>query len=207
MTRSAWRPLTGAYPAPTSDDPGQLTAADDGPRVCECALAATPDAVRAAREFTRNTLRRWKRDELLDDAALVASELVTNALLHGVRDAVAGNGAGDGEYPILLQLVHQTSSVLCIVRDPSSTPPHIAGGDVLDENHRGLRIVAEVSTAWGWTPCEGHGKTVWSVLDAEPQPFSALAVDNATSTAMNVPHSHPAPRWSGSDAAPAPSGY
>jgi anti-sigma regulatory factor (Ser/Thr protein kinase) len=187
MTRSAPRPRPDASAALTGDDPGSLTIARDGPCVCECALAATPDAAGAARAFTRNTLRQWDRDDLIDDATLIVSELVTNAVLHGMPGDLEDNDAGDGEEPILLQLVSQTTSVLCIVHDPSSTPPRVMGGDVLTETHRGLCIVAELSTAWGWTPHGQRGKSVWAVLDAAHQPAIAQPMSPTDVTVIRAP--------------------
>jgi hypothetical protein len=49
----------------------------------ECRLDGDPQAVRTARALVTNALRAWGRADLLDDATLVVSELVTNALVHG----------------------------------------------------------------------------------------------------------------------------
>ncbi|WP_370093818.1 ATP-binding protein [Streptacidiphilus sp. MAP12-20] len=62
-------------------------AADPG-AVVSCALAPRHESVRTAREFTRLTLNRWELGELFDDIALVASELVTNALRYGLPTVV-----------------------------------------------------------------------------------------------------------------------
>lgn len=194
MTRSARRPQADAYAASTSGDPGSQTITDDGPSVCECALAAIPDAARAARRFTRNTLHQWELDDLIDDAILVVSELVTNAVVHGATDPFEDDGAGTSavislnldlganELPILLQLVNQTTSVMCIVHDTAGAPPHVKDGDALAETCRGLRIVAELSSAWGWTPSGPHSKFVWAVLNATRQPVDAYVLDDTIPT-------------------------
>ena len=49
-----------------------------------CALPARFEAVREARQFTRRTLGQWDVGERFDDICLVVSELVTNALRHGL---------------------------------------------------------------------------------------------------------------------------
>lgn len=186
MTRSARHPSADAYAAPTSGDSGSQTITDDEPSVCEYALAALPGAARAARTFTRNTLRQWELDALIDDAALVVSELITNAVVHGVPDSFEDDrvrvGPGADEQPILLQLVKQTTSVMCIVHDTNGVPPHVKDGDVLAETCRGLRIVAELSSAWGWTASGPHGKFVWAVLDAARRPVDAHVLDGAVLT-------------------------
>jgi hypothetical protein len=45
-------------------------------------LGPVPTAARAGREFVREVCGRWGLDGLADPAALLASELVTNAVLH-----------------------------------------------------------------------------------------------------------------------------
>jgi anti-sigma regulatory factor (Ser/Thr protein kinase) len=171
MTRTARHTRADAYAASTGGDPGSQTTTHDRPRVCERALAATPDAAKAARQFTRNTLRQWELDDLNDDALLVVSELVTNAVIHGVPDVCEDTDTD--EQPILLRLVNKTTSVLCVVHDTSCAAPYVTGGDALAENCRGLHIVAELSSTWGWTPSKQHGKYVWAVLEATHQPAGA----------------------------------
>jgi hypothetical protein len=46
-------------------------------------LDGDPEAARTARALVTDALRGWGRTDLLDDATLVVSELVTNALVHG----------------------------------------------------------------------------------------------------------------------------
>ena len=67
--------------------PSSTVAAD--PDVVSCALAPRHESVRTAREFTKLTLSRWQLTDLFDDIALVASELVTNALRHALAPAHA----------------------------------------------------------------------------------------------------------------------
>jgi anti-sigma regulatory factor (Ser/Thr protein kinase) len=47
-----------------------------------CELPATARSVTEARRFVVDALRAWKRDDLADTAALLTSEVVTNAVLH-----------------------------------------------------------------------------------------------------------------------------
>src|SRR5262245_49688565 len=59
MTRTARHTQAAAFAALTGGDPGSQTITHDRPRVCERALAPTPDAAGTARRFTRDTLRQW----------------------------------------------------------------------------------------------------------------------------------------------------
>jgi anti-sigma regulatory factor (Ser/Thr protein kinase) len=134
-----------------------------------CELAPCLESVRQARAFTRQTLQRWGLSELFDNVALVTSELVTNALRHGVG---AGRGpssaAGCGGIPptVRLSLAHWTSRVVCSVRDPSDQGPMTKTPDFIAESGRGLHLVASCSDAWGWHPLAGAGKVVWALFPA-----------------------------------------
>jgi anti-sigma regulatory factor (Ser/Thr protein kinase) len=133
-----------------------------------CELAPCLESVREARRFTRQTLQRWGLPELFDNVALVTSELVTNALRHGV-------GADTGPHPaavriaappVRLSLAHWTSRVVCSVRDPSDQGPMAKTPDFIAESGRGLHLVASCSDAWGWHPLAGTGKVVWALFPA-----------------------------------------
>ena len=138
-----------------------------------CELAARPESARAARDFTRLTLRSWEMGRLSDVAELVVSELVTNALRHGVLSAPRM----PGEHPITLRLLRQDPYLMCMVTDPDTSPPvRIRPGNEA-ENGRGLQVVESCSVRWGWRPLDargdhgdgrmgpGHdGKVVWALL-------------------------------------------
>lgn len=85
------------------------------------------------------------------DAVLVISELVTNALRHGLGEIVARASIGTRRE---LQLsVTDSGSELPVVQP--ADPQRIGGV--------GLLIVSQLSTDWGVTPFPG-GKTVWARL-------------------------------------------
>ncbi|MGW0817603.1 ATP-binding protein [Streptomyces viridiviolaceus] len=118
----------------------------------EWTFSAEPDAVRAARSLVRGRLRGWGLDSVGDLAALLVSELVTNALRHATG-------------PIGVRLVrsYRDGVLLVEVSDPLPDPPRerVAGPD--DEGGRGLQLVASATRRWGTRPAE-TGKTVWFEL-------------------------------------------
>ena len=63
-----------------------------------------PDArsVRAGRDFTIATMRRWGVAERCDDIAVVVSELLTNALRHALPDVGEGPRLGSIRLGLLL---------------------------------------------------------------------------------------------------------
>jgi hypothetical protein len=102
------------------------------------ALPPRHEAVRSARDFTHRTLRRWQIARDLDEIALVVSELVTNALRHGL-DAQPGATAAPRRpacaetarlerQPVRLQLMRWSARLVCAVRDPSEAAPRKAEG-------------------------------------------------------------------------------
>src|SRR5215472_9904383 len=55
-------------------------------QIASCPLDPGTTASGAARDFTRQILGSWGLLVLAEDAAVIVSELVTNALCHGIRD-------------------------------------------------------------------------------------------------------------------------
>lgn len=158
---------------------GTAIAAD--PYVVSCTLAPRFEAVRSAREFARTTLRSWGLDSIFDDVALVASELVTNALRHALGATPDGRApdlaphvplqpgrlqAADSRAPIRISLVHRAPQVVCAVSDPSAQGPVAREADFVAESGRGLHLVDSFTSSWGWHPLAGAGKVVWALFDA-----------------------------------------
>ncbi|WP_078955900.1 ATP-binding protein [Streptomyces sp. NRRL B-1140] len=134
-----------------------------------CALPARYEAVREARRFTRRTLDQWDMGERFDDVCLVVSELVTNALRHGLP---AGHACtGDREPPVRLHLMRWAERLVCAVRDPSHDSPIARESDDFSaESGRGLFLVDSFSDGWGWHPLAGalDGKVVWALFRLPP---------------------------------------
>src|SRR5450755_1329072 len=104
----AERPAAPRRAAPVQPAPAQPVAA--------CALGPGLASVGIGRSFTRTALRRWGLPGLCDQAELVVSELVTNAIQHGLLSA----RRGIDEYPVGLRLLAQAPFVTCMVTDPGS---------------------------------------------------------------------------------------
>jgi hypothetical protein len=159
--------------------------AADHESIVSCALAPRHESVRTAREFTRLTLNRWELGDLFDDIALVASELVTNALRYGLPSVVpeqrgawprrgaaspighrmdAATGAELPSPLIRLSLVRNDPQVVCAVSDPSERGPVPREADWIAESGRGLHLVESFSKSWGWHPI-AVGKVVWAVFE------------------------------------------
>jgi serine phosphatase RsbU (regulator of sigma subunit)/anti-sigma regulatory factor (Ser/Thr protein kinase) len=120
----------------------------------EAAFAPEPTAVADARRFVRNTLISWglsRRDDLVADAVLLASELVTNAIVH------AGT-------PVQLtcRLDGATVEVSVLDRHPARVIPDPPGAaaEVDRPSGRGLLLPAALSSSWGVTYAPA-AKVIW----------------------------------------------
>jgi len=114
-------------------------------------------ACRAAREFTGQTLRGWGLPLLAEDAAVIVSELVTNALLHGCAKSAAAD-------QVELLLWRRAGQMVCAVTDPGPQAPVLVLPEPLAEAGRGLQVVQALSVTWGWTRLGGRRKMVWAAL-------------------------------------------
>ncbi len=112
------------------------------------ALTAGTAAPRDARRLVADQVTEWGLDDVRDDLRLIASELVTNALIH-----TAG--------PVEISLSTGPGHVRIEVSDPSTVAPEVTRADPDDDHGRGLAIVASLSRDWG-VDYHSHGKTVWA---------------------------------------------
>jgi anti-sigma regulatory factor (Ser/Thr protein kinase) len=133
----------------------------DSPTVVACPLSRGPQAARAARRVTRNTLRDWGLWSLADDAETIVGEFVANAVTHAATTASERKASPDN---LGLRLLRRTGEVMCAVLDPSDVAPVLKEPDKTDEVGRGLQMVDALSDVWGWSPVAGRGKAVWAIL-------------------------------------------
>ena len=126
-----------------------------------CALSGDPQVAADARGFTRSTLNGWGMSALVDNAAIVVSELLSNALRYGVAGPRA---RALSPHPVWLGLLRRGNAVMCAVSDPGTDVPVVKVPDYFAESGRGLHVIGTLSESWGWTPPDSAGKAVWAVL-------------------------------------------
>jgi anti-sigma regulatory factor (Ser/Thr protein kinase) len=135
---------------------------DDSPQPSRYPLVASRDLPRevessgVARNVTKTTLIEWSLGEFCEDAAVVVSELVTNAIRYGLSRHTHD--------VMRLVLVRYERRLVCMVTDPADDAPRKLEPDFVAETGRGLHIIEAVSRAWGWTPLLGGGKAVWAMF-------------------------------------------
>jgi len=128
-----------------------------------CSLSASSDAASRARSFTRQALACWDLAELTDDAQVIVSELLANAIRHAGpgrpgREPQAGTTAPG------LWLLRQADGIMCVVTDSSDLLPALKQPGDTGECGRGLHVVHALSDHCGWTMLPEHGKAVWAIL-------------------------------------------
>lgn len=111
---------------------------------------AEKDSPRHARRVVLETLRRWGRNDLSDDAALIVTELASNAILHG-----------RGRFRLTIS--SRGEAVRIEIEDTSTALPVRGAAAAQDSNGRGLLLVDSLSERWGVEPT-ASGKIVWSEI-------------------------------------------
>jgi PAS domain S-box-containing protein len=125
------------------------------------ALDGRPETVPRARRFVTAMLDGAGLAALADDAALVATELTSNALLHA------------GGAPALLRVgIEEGPTVRIEVEDANPLAPLPQQAGARRTTGRGLGLVHQLSEGWGVDPRPDHraGKVVWAVLRPHPEP-------------------------------------
>jgi anti-sigma regulatory factor (Ser/Thr protein kinase) len=130
----------------------------------ELVLPLTVASPGAARAFARASSCTEHAPEILDDALLLISELVTNAVRYG-------------EPPLLLALECEEGGLRVRVRDSGASLPRPRVAADGHESGRGLDLVELLSDVWGVEPVvddHGSGKVVWFTMPAPAAPPSEL---------------------------------
>ncbi|MEW2406129.1 ATP-binding protein [Streptomyces griseoviridis] len=116
-------------------------------------------SVSRARAALREQLALWHIDaEVSGDAALLLSELVTNA--------VKARATPGREIGVLFE--SDGARLRLEVSDASDDQPVLKHAKDDDESGRGLALVAELAHRWGTEPRDGVGKVVWAELLVRP---------------------------------------
>ncbi|MFL6124999.1 ATP-binding protein [Actinophytocola sp.] len=135
-----------ARPASPADD-GERRPAGTSPTNVTCALDKTPNS--HVRDLVRDLLA-GRSGVMVEDAVLVADELVSNAHQHG-----------DAPRHCRLVLLDNGSRLRIEVDDSSPHPPRARTPD--SSGGRGLILVDRLSSRWG-VQRHAHHKTVWAEL-------------------------------------------
>jgi len=130
-------------------------------------LGALPTAAPCARLHTKLVLWEWELGTLVQTAALVVSELVSNAVQASVEltgSRFAGQWA-PGIPPVRVWLSADDHRVVIQVWDGSDRPPVPQPVAPEADSGRGLLLVGALSAEWGcYTPEKSSGKVVWAVV-------------------------------------------
>ena len=136
--------------------------------VATAAFPPEPAAVAAARRFVAETLNSWQlpgRDDLVSDAVLLTSELVTNAVVH------AGTAI-----QVTCRLQGAEVEVSVLDRHPARMIPEPPNSSARSDrpSGRGLLLPGALSSSWGVTYAPA-AKVVWFRLALRARPGGAGA--------------------------------
>ncbi|HVF06068.1 MAG TPA: ATP-binding protein [Frankiaceae bacterium] len=134
------------------------------PRSAQLRLPPKATSPARARRFVAETLAEWGVEDGRDDALLVVSELVTNALLHA-------------RTPMVVTLVDAgAESIVMCVSDGSRQPPQERHFSLESGTGRGLRLLQSIAIEWGVDDDE-HGKTVWCRIRLGDAAYAEFDID------------------------------
>ena len=115
-------------------------------------LTLRPEAtsVRQARVFVSSWARTWGHHQLITSAALLTSELATNAVKHA-RDVFH------------VDVVETDHGIQVGVTDSSADLPVVRPTQEVQSEGRGMLLVDAIASSWGVEP-RAIGKRVWFEL-------------------------------------------
>jgi anti-sigma regulatory factor (Ser/Thr protein kinase) len=125
-----------------------------------CELPATARSVTEARRFVLDALANWRLDALADTAALLTSEIVTNAVLHA-------------RTPMDLVVQRLRDGVAVEVTDGSRKQPRARRVTPDSTNGRGMALLEQLASTWGVT-VHRAGKTVRFTVTGDRDPWAAF---------------------------------
>src|SRR5262249_6331511 len=141
---------------PVQEPSSGVGTASPWPRVSLLQLGAMPTAVGCGRGHARFVLMEWGLDYLVDDAVLITSELLTNALQ---ASRTLGNST-----PIALRLLANDEQLIIEAWDQWVENYHLKRTPGDDEHGRGLAVINALSNRWGTGRLSDDYKVVWAAL-------------------------------------------
>jgi len=122
-------------------------------RSAEMRIGPSLTDLAAARRFVLARCREWRLEHVVDDARLVVTELVTNALVHARTACTLRIGTGRGVLRVE-------------VTDDGPGFPDLQDATPDDEQGRGLLLVSVLCDAWGAEVVAGEAgrKRVWAEI-------------------------------------------
>ena len=117
-----------------------------------------PEHVSRARAFVADLADRTALGrDTVDTAALLTSELVTNAMLH--------TSSGGSQGTVTIVVIDGPDGLMVEVIDDGSPDrgPEVQGDRYASQGH-GLFLVEQLASRWGYLP-DAAGTTVWFELD------------------------------------------
>ncbi|MET8947289.1 SpoIIE family protein phosphatase [Streptomyces sp. NPDC004542] len=124
-------------------------------------------SVATARSFVRDTLQGWGFADIVDDAVVLTSELVTNAVVHaGTAADVLCLRADDA---VRIEVADRYPEREVPLQGPAATM-----GSPDREGGRGLQLCAALAARWGVDYTPTH-KNVWFQLDLPERPVGTRA--------------------------------
>ncbi|WP_413807237.1 ATP-binding protein [Streptomyces sp. OE57] len=124
-------------------------------------FARREHTVPAVRGFVSEALTQWQQTERIDDIRLCASELATNALLHGASE--------DGR-PVLVRIELHDALLRLEVHDSGDGTPTMREPQATADDGRGLLLISAVADNWGVDQQQGPGKCVWATFEHSSVP-------------------------------------
>jgi len=128
------------------------------------ALPPAAASVRDGRRFVTGVLDTWGMPELVETAALLTSELLTNSVLHARTD-------------IVLTLSRHDDGVEIVVRDGSRAAPRRRRHTYDATTGRGLELLERLASSWE-VSLDEDGKSVRFIVDAATDPWANYASDD-----------------------------
>lgn len=111
-------------------------------------FTATGESIAAARQFVSSLVRN-------DDAALLASELVTNAVRYG-----------SGDYDVTVRTVCDVARIIVTNPPSKGLVPKPRNPSPNEEGGRGLQLINSLALGWGYEQTK-RGMEVWVEVASE----------------------------------------